>query len=289
MQNAAAGQSVLNEEDVFTAMKSLSLAPGRLTLDKATEAKLRNASKFVTSIFLASGPHPDGTKLDAEEERLVQSYLRLAQSMGTAIGLVAKLPASKYEDLFVANGCNQIVARGVANHAIRHAKLKFQERETTSEVIKAIRSLGRSNRRSKKTTKEIAARLLTAWTETFIIENIFWQANSNEAEFIKLLRSIVAGEEYSKPRIAEIVAELTPHLSVSRGPKMSLETITHQFVLEILGELDNPHGYTLDGITGLFTDPRTEATRIVFNNPTFDPRIAHRRIRRGKTWIRDQF
>jgi hypothetical protein len=288
MQNAAAGKPVLNEEDVFGAMKGLSLVPGRLTLDPATEAKLRNASKSA-SIFLASGTHHDRAKLDVEEEALVQSFLRLAQLMGTAIGFLAKLPTSKYEDLFVANGCNRIVARGLANHAIRHAKLKFQEREAISEVIRAIRSLGGSNRRRKKTTEEIAARLLTAWTETSVIENIFWQANSDEAEFVKLLRAIVAGDEYSEPRIAETVAQLTPHLSVSRGPKMSLETITHQFVLEILRDLDKPRGYTLDGSTGHFTDPRTEATRIVFNKPAFDPRMARRRIRRGKTWMRDQF
>jgi hypothetical protein len=287
MQNAAAEISVLNEEVVFTAMKRLSLAPCRPTLDAATEAKLRNASKHVTSTLLAAGPHTKRPPPDLEEEGLVQSFLQSVQSIGTAVGLVARLPSSKYEDLFVVNGCNQLVARGLANHAVRYAKLIFQERETISKVVRALRSLGASGRRRKKTTRKTAERLLTAWTETSIIENIFRRAGSDEGDFIRLLRSIVAGEEYSEQRIAEVVAELTPHLSVSRGPKMSLETITHQVVMEMLRELDHPHGYTLDGITGRFTDSQTEATRLMFGNPTFDPRMAHRRMRRGNSFIRD--
>jgi hypothetical protein len=79
-------------------------------------------------------------------------------------------------------------------------------------------------------------------------------------------------------RLAEIVTVIAPHASVSRGPKVSATSAAHEFLLEELDQVTGSRACTWSDERGTFTDSLTEATRLEFGKPFFDPRPAYRRV-----------
>ena len=59
-------------------------------------------------------------------------------------------------------------------------------------------------------------------------------------EFIGLLKSAVEGREVAWRRITEIAATIAPRLSMTRGPKISAASATHEVFLETVAELLAP-------------------------------------------------
>jgi hypothetical protein len=78
-----------------------------------------------------------------------------------------------------------------------------------------------------------------------------------------------------------IAKTIAPRVKCPRGEKPSASSIAHELFLEKQGR-KGAFYYTLDTETEDFTDPATQATRVEFNEPLFDPRPAARRLKRGR-------
>jgi signal recognition particle subunit SEC65 len=116
-----------------------------------------------------------------------------------------------------------------------------------------------------------------------MIETIFERArDAHKFEFIMLLKTFRKGDELARRRIAEIAADLVPHLPMNRGRKVSAASAAHEFLLEEAARVTKSEGYTYDEYEKDFTDPLTRATRAEFDDPDFDPRPAHRRFKKRR-------
>jgi hypothetical protein len=122
--------------------------------------------------------------------------------------------------------------------------------------------------------------VLDASNETSLVDEGFKAAGLSESEFIYLLKCQAKGEHVDRDRIAEIAAEVSPHLSIRRGPKVTAWSAAHEFLLE---EGIKPSGkrrpYLGRNRSEEWVDPVTEATRLEFDVPGFDPRPARRRVK----------
>jgi hypothetical protein len=81
------------------------------------------------------------------------------------------------------------------------------------------------------------------------------------------------------PAGTEIAATIAPYVSIPRGPKVSAASAAHEFLLKELGQLTGSRAYTWRDDEGKFTDRKTEATGLEFNEPKFDPRPAYRGVK----------
>jgi hypothetical protein len=202
-----------------------------------------------------------------------------------------ELPPSRgYEPLLVECGVNRLLARGMANIAVRHGKRRAHECKNWRCVCEALRFLAVKERQHRAILAR-AKVLLKAWEETSIIESIFQEAQTSEFELLAILHSVVAGREYDSRRIMAICAAVFPCLSLDRGPKVSAMSATHEFLLTSgLDEFLVKHGSTVWARSSrrvgwpvdIYVDPLTEATRDEFANPSFDSRPARRRQKCAK-------
>jgi hypothetical protein len=71
-------------------------------------------------------------------------------------------------------------------------------------------------------------------------------------------------------------------LSIARGPKIGAASAAHEFLLAGFVSFMGPHAYTWSTLEDDFIDAVTEATRLEFDEPEFDPRPAHRRRKAGR-------
>jgi hypothetical protein len=181
-----------------------------------------------------------------------------------------------YEPLLIEHGVKPVWAPGIGEPDDLQWDATCERGVRLPAVVGAIRFLAKPGR-GRRAILPKAEVLLAAWEETSIIKTIFDDASLTESEFIGLLKSVVEGREVVWRRITEIAAAVAPHLSVPRGLKVSKASATHEFFLEIIGELPAPRAYTWNESLGKCTDPATEATRREFANSNFDPRPAYRR------------
>jgi hypothetical protein len=222
-----------------------------------------------------------------EQEKLLypgaQQFLELYVQIFTMIGLTAvrigELPPSRgFEPLLIANGLNPVAARGVAAIAVRSGKRQAKESKWHRPVFDAIRFLAVPGRQ-KRAILARAKVLITAWKETSIIETIFDKAGLRETEFINLLEATSKGESVDCRRLAKIAAEIAPHLSLSRGPKISAPSAALDFLLKNgTSELIKARRpYSRRSRSEEYCDALTEATRREFGNSHFESRSARRR------------
>jgi hypothetical protein len=221
---------------------------------------------------------------------LVDGFKRLFEQIGLGIRSIAESPPSPaYERVLIKRFRNPFVARAVAKLAVRSGRRRAAESKRRGPVFRAIRFLAQPDRRKDASLRR-ASLLLAAWEETSIIEGIFDEAvasqpsfrvaHPNPFEFVSLLKSAVERREIAS-RLREIAAALTPHLLISRGPRISAASATHEFILEN-GLPDQPRAYTWDPTKEDFTDGLTQATRQEFGNLSFSPQAARRRVKRRR-------
>jgi hypothetical protein len=204
------------------------------------------------------------------------------QGMFQAAGAIAQravesCPSTAYEPLLIERGVNPVLARGLASLTIRIGTRQANESRRLPAVVDAIRFLAKPGRRRQAILRR-AEVLLAAWEETSIIETIF-DESLIEVEFIGLLKSVVEGREVAWRRLTEIAATIAPRLSMTRGPKISAASATHEVFLETVAELLAPRAYTRDPISEIYTDRWTAATRQEFHDPDFNPQAAHLRAK----------
>jgi hypothetical protein len=186
--------------------------------------------------------------------------------------LAAQLPTSEYEPFLMTKGYDDVMARILANLALRMGRQIAEVARCRRKVVEAIRALSDPQSR-KRTLKKMAMFLLEASRNCSALETIFYEVDRSPDEFIRYLRAIVANREIDRERIADIVLEISLALKTPRGPKPTAASATHEFLLQQLG-----CAYTWDDADGNFRDPLTKAARGQFSDPRFSPRAAQRRV-----------
>lgn len=221
---------------------------------------------------------------------LANGFKGLLERIGLVICFIAESPRSPgYEPFLIEPFGNRIAARGLAMVAVRSGRRRAAESKRRRSVFQAIRFLAQPDRRKDASLRR-AELLLAAWEETSIIAEIFdevgasqpssKEAHPNVFEFVSLLQSAVERREVAG-RLTEIAAGLTPHLSISRGPKVSAPSAAHEFLLDYVLP-DKPPTFTWNASKRECTDSFTRATQREFNNPYFSPQAACRRVKRRR-------
>jgi hypothetical protein len=199
---------------------------------------------------------------------------------GVAVIKLKNFPPSKgYEASFIEAGTAPIIARGLANVATKHGKRIVHEAKHHREVAKAIRFLAKA--RQKGATERRARIILKAWRDTSVVETLFESAGLKEAEFVRLLQELDDHGNTDYERLAQLAAQIVPHLSLSRGPKMSAASAAHAFLLQHdlpVPPRRRPHSRKDRAAENV--DRLTEATRTEFCEPNFDSRPMKRRSKR---------
>jgi hypothetical protein len=238
----------------------------------------------------------------ARISQVVDGFKGLFEQTVLGIRFIAESPPSLgYEPFLIEPLRNRFVARAVAKLAVRSGRRRAAEGKRRGPVFRAIRFLAQPDRRKDASLRR-AELLLAAWEETSIIAEIFDEvgasqpsfkkAHPNVFEFVSLLQSAVERREVAS-RLTEIAAGLTPHLSISRGPKISAPSAAHEFLLDYVlpdkpptftwnADAPLPHRAIRRTNKGDFTDSFTRATRQEFSNPYFSPQAACRRVKRRR-------
>lgn len=213
--------------------------------------------------------------------RVFKRWVRyFAKMIKAAINRVLALPPSPgYEPYLIERGVSLVLARPVATLWVRMGKRRAREAKSIRPVHDAIRFLASPNRQARSLITR-AKLLLTAATETSIVDEAFGEARQLEDEFIGLLNRVVQGGDIDRRRIAEIATEISPKLSISRGPKVTAPSAAHELALTDLQKLNLKGFRTRHEQYAEYVDPLTEATRREFGRPNFDSRPVRRRNKR---------
>jgi hypothetical protein len=213
---------------------------------------------------------------------LAQPTIDLLTMAGVTLLRMKELPPSNgYEPLFVESDYDPILARGLADLAVRYGKLQARDSKRHRIVADAIRLLATSRRKS--TVLSRAKLLLAARNETSILEAAFSKAGLSETEFVGLLEAILRGENADYQRLTELATEVAARLSLARGPKISAPSASHAFLLKHQIKLSRKRlPYSRRDRTAKNCDALTEATQREFGDPTFDSRPARRRSKKRK-------
>jgi hypothetical protein len=161
---------------------------------------------------------------------------------------------------------------------VRRGKRIAQDSQRLPSVVEALHFLAQP-RRNKPARRRRVDLLLAAWQETSVVETIFYNANDDESEFIRLLELAAGGDETVCLRISEIATAIIPTLSVSRGPKIKAASAAHEFFLEAAAGLYPVGKYTWNHYKEDFTDPITATKRREFDDNDFDHRPACARFK----------
>jgi len=217
--------------------------------------------------------------LDAAANPLTDVALVLREAIAATSRYVAETaPSCGYEPMLGVRGVNPILARLTRLLLVRRGTRIAGENKWFPRVAEAIRFLAKPGRRRRAFVHKVKL-LLRVWDETSIIETIFCDASLDDFAFVKALELAAEGDEVACRRVTEIAATIAPYVSIPRGPKVSAASAAHEFLLEELGQVTGSRAYTWRDEEGKCTDPLTEATRLEFNDPKFDPRPAYRRVK----------
>jgi hypothetical protein len=213
---------------------------------------------------------------------MAEMFRPLREFATAAIQRVAESdPSPGYEPMLVKRGVDPIVARMTARLLVSKGTRIAREREWRPRVNKAIGFIASPGRRRSAIVKK-AQVLLEACEKTSVVQTIFCTAGLNESEFMEALKSAAEGDEIACRHAAQIAALIAPDLLVARGPKVSAASAAHESLLEDFNEMTGSRSYTYSDDKEDYVDSLTEATRLEFGNPDFDPRPAHRRLKRKR-------
>jgi hypothetical protein len=254
-----------------------------ISIDATTTSELHNVANFLADALFTAEPCADPkARLTENELDHLLNFVSLSCMIGAAAMKVSELPASRgYEPMLQEHGFNPISARGLAHLLVKSGSRRAKEERLRPTVVKAIRGLATSH--FGKTSQDQARYLLQVADDSSIVDTICCEVGLREMDLLPLLQALVDGEPHGHQKLSDILQKLRPALSVPRGRKRSAASAAHEFALE--GDLPAKLGcsaYTLDDVAGDFTDPLTLATRLEFGDPTFDPRPAHRRLKRRR-------
>jgi hypothetical protein len=215
---------------------------------------------------------------DAVFDGLAEALRFLREEIAAVQRVAEAAPSLGYERMLGVRGVNPILARLMARLLVRRGTRIADESKWFPRVAEAICFLAKPGRRRRAFVRKVQF-LLRTWDETSIIETIFTAASLDDFEFVRALQLAADGDEGACRRVTEIAATIAPHASIRCGPKVSAPSAAHEFLLEEFAQATGSRAYTWREDKGMFTDPLTEATRLEFDDPRFDPRPAYRRVK----------
>jgi hypothetical protein len=190
-------------------------------------------------------------------------------------------PSKAYGPYLEAQGFAPFLARGLGSLTISIGTREADEAKRAAPVVEAIRFLSRGDRQ-KRAILSRAKLVLAASKKASIVDELFRNAGLHEGEFLRLLQTVIDGGAINRERIRTIAAAVAPSVRRARGPKITAASAAHEQFLETNAFLGFPNGYTWSDIEGVYVDERTNATRLEFDHPAFDPRTARRRVKRRR-------
>ncbi len=187
-------------------------------------------------------------------------------------------PSKAYGQYLKDRGVDPVLAQSLGSLTISLGTREANAGRQLVEVVEAFRFLAQGNRR-KRAILSRARLLLAARDETSMLDQIFGKAGLNDTELSELVYLLkVAVNGGPRDRIREIAAEVAPSLPSARGSKVSAASAAHERFLETVERYIGPRGYTYSAYEGDFVDEQTQATRLEFGDPHFDPRPAYQRL-----------
>jgi len=214
--------------------------------------------------------------LEAAWQRTFRGFFERADA---ALQLVAESPPSPgYEPWLIRHGYSPIIARITAALVVRRGNRIAKESARLPAAVDAIRFLATPGRNRRAIARKVKV-LLAAWNETSVMDTIFKDTDLDVFEFVRVLKTVVKGDELACARLTELATALAPHLTIPRGPKISAESAAHEFFLEEAVIPMERRAYTWNDVDQDFTDAVTQATRLEFGDGEFDPRPARRRLK----------
>jgi hypothetical protein len=188
-------------------------------------------------------------------------------------------PSKAYGPYLEAQGFAPSLASGLGSLTISRGTREASEARRVAAVVEAIRFLAQGDRQRRAILPR-ARVVLAASKETSIVDGLFRNAGLHEGEFLRLLQTVIDGGAINRERIRTIAAAVASSVRRARGPKITAASAAHELFLETNACAGLRAGYARSGIDGEYTDPRTQATRQEFDDRDFDPRPAHRRVKR---------
>jgi len=189
-------------------------------------------------------------------------------------------PIAGIEELLIRKGyeplCARFAARFILFTGARWAKERVAIEKPLAGVLRRL-----SKSRTPAAVRREASKLRT-WldrdeTPPFIET---WLQDADLPLITEDLRQIAAlavnRDESACERLVEIAKALLPYLPDPRGRPVSRGTGIHLFLLLLIAAPPNRPSYTWSDVEGDFIDPLTNATRVLLNDPNFDPRPACR-------------
>jgi hypothetical protein len=187
-------------------------------------------------------------------------------------------PSPGYEPLLISLGVSLGLARLAAYLFIRVGYRVANDNATRPHVVEALRFLAKPGRLRPSAIARRAKILLSARRDSSVLEEIFQNA---DIEFAELLEPAIEGRESAHCRLRAMAAAVAPRIRVNRGPKICAASAAHEFFLKESTPLIGSRAYTWDDLAEDYVDELTQATRIEFGEPDFDPRPARRRLTRA--------
>jgi hypothetical protein len=194
----------------------------------------------------------------------------------------AGAPVPGVEELLLTKGYEPIHARLAARLIVALGAQWARDRvEIEKPLAGVLRGLSKKTQGKSHTLMRNAKRLQT-WLDrddakAFVAT---WLEEAGLPLTVEDVRQIAAlggnRDETACERLVEIAKALLPHLPDPRGRPVSSGTGVHLLLLFYISTPAYRPSYTWRDVESDFVDPVTRATRVLLNNPNFDPRPACR-------------
>src|SRR5690606_29830414 len=159
----------------------------------------------------------------------------------------------------------------------RMGKIRSENKRALPAVVESIRFLA-TRTSTSKVLKRHLRRILDARHNTSVLEEDIFSGTDEDFTFVRAVESALEGDLSGLEDARRIAKSVMSTLRVPSGPKMSLESHTHQWLLEeTLPLLGKSCAYTRDPIQDRYVDRATIATQKEFNKPNFSPRSPYNR------------
>ncbi|HEU5067794.1 MAG TPA: hypothetical protein VFT61_06380 [Sphingomicrobium sp.] len=225
--------------------------------------------------------HAEANNWAARTTPTLERVADLSSRLGLIMYKAAKAPPSPgYEPWLVKNGWSRIPARMMARLIVHHGERVANDLAWEPKARRALKALANPNIKSLAKRRRIKD-LLSAWHKSHIVETIFDDAGLDVLQFIPLLEAEQGHAVPSDPRIAQLAA-LAISYPAKRGPKVSVASAAHGFVLENVLPGVGGAAYSWSSVSRGCTDHASEATLREFGLPRFDARAAVRRRSRTR-------
>jgi hypothetical protein len=191
-----------------------------------------------------------------------------------------------YAKLFVSVGYDPNWAGFQAAYVVEQGRIRAATSQKRAAFAKALRQLAKPDL-SDEAFRENAKIVDEAMNGTLLLDDSFNDFSLFEdLTFIREIRFCVSGDMAGRAEISRIADAMSRRVAVSRGRKLTVASAAHEYLLETLS-IFGDQAYTWSPEEEGFTDRYTQATREEFDDPTFSPLAAARRVRKTRGSRRD--